>query len=303
MRKLNKIISILPSFMIFAGLSVNSVDASAGYINAYPCNNCTASQKLAVASSKAIDNPGSNIEVYVYDMTNNTLDEYEDQYYIFNGHQINGAVYIGPMIGSGDNTTFENYRTIFIANGDSETVNKGMLINLPSPISNNPDGSPHDDGYINTYDVLTIDAANYSVTSCLSSYSCSFSFTQPYTALNASMLQLLQTVKSSIINFNGLTDVVTVTFPDGSSITYSYNPKSAKYEPVSGTSYDSHHNLISIQKPSGHHTYVGGPGGAPYDMQNIGILWGTPNDDNGEDYGGCSSESWDGETLTCIHQD
>jgi hypothetical protein len=174
--------------------------------------------------------------------------------------------------------TFTKAKAAYDLNGHSFTFGPGISINIPSPNSRNPDGSYHDDEFINTYDTLILDPADFAVSKCLSDFLCAYSFTSGSPALQAALIYFMRNLKTAPIDFLGLVVSMVITFHDGSTETYNYDGLAKAWKKVAGTGRDSHQN---------------GPG---YDGGNLGHLVNTLVSTDPH----CVALDWDGQHLTCV---
>jgi hypothetical protein len=253
---------------------------------AHLCNACSPAKTINMATSLGHGNH------YVYDLEGNAIHLFQVECQpIPGGTQCYADEQSVPADAQ---STFVKLRAAYTANGHSITFGSDVDVIINSPNSRNPDGSFHDDGYVNAYDTITMPAGDFLVTKCLSDFACTYSFTSGSPAFHVALVSLLQAVKSSIIDFSGITVVFTVTFHDGSQVNYKYDFDAKVWKKVPGTARDAHHNLIDpIPAPPLQIITGGGPS---YDGRNIAHIIGTlvPSDPH------CVALEWDGEHLTCI---
>jgi hypothetical protein len=296
---------------ILVGFALVGASVAHAKTDAYACNACTPAQADALALSKASRYGHTPTMIVVYDLKTvgpngktgigrNYNASMDTNMVTHVDYPV--AIYTGAATFT-QFTTIQDYSKLYFYSGQTENLKSQFRINIPSPISTNPDGTYHDNGSVNAFDVLQISATDHSVSQCLATYSCNFTITGAQPALNSDMYSIFTTLKSSIMDFSGLTCVIEVVFPDGSSIKYSFDKTRAEWVRIPNSAHDSHGNLLPETRPNGSQTYVGGDGGQHYDMRNIAIIIGVPyqgHDTGSGSGGGCRFERWNGQTLDCI---
>lgn len=277
-----------PAHSVLSALALILPAASATALPvAMPCPGCTAAQAQSTALA-SYRSTGQSTQ-YVYDLPGN-------QFWAFSV-DIERNIAVGTQtsfrnlaVSSSMQATFAEYRAAWIANNRSEAFHYTVPIYFYSPSSVGPTGLRTDDGFLNTFDVLTTSAANRMVSNCLGDGSCTDS------AMQGVLVEFLSQFSNSMIDFKAMNVTVVVKFHDGSEMEYKLNTQTGKWEPIAGTAYDSHGNLLNpFPKTPPQRYFNGGSNG--YDGSNLLQLFGPVPLLNGAPY--CATIWWDGVSLTC----
>ena len=184
--------------------------------------------------------------------------------------------------------TFVNYRNLWLNNGQSEAFHPAYHLDIPSSAPRNPAGGPVDDGNINAYDTLSYPHSEHEVELALTSY------------FGTSVGIMEPKIDGVVYDYENGSMVVTVTFHDRSTRKYKLSRNSdGAFFPLTNTAVDSSGNPLPESHPSNYqvYTFYGNPRG--YDVTNMTMLLSPPS--LPQDVGGCTSQRWDGEQLTCVH--
>jgi len=193
---------------------------------------------------------------------------------------------------SGDNyNAFQAYRNLWQTHGSNEHFAFEVSVNIVSNVPNNPNGGRPDDGFINAFDTIHSSASlNGVIDNVISQEQFNDSIIYPNPGDHGT------------VNFSGSDETVTCVFHDGSKRSIHHDKGSNLWAAIPGTAKDADKNTLPETPPtSGYHTYTFGLPSAPYDSQNMYLLLAPsqlPPDGPG---GNCGSESFDGQTVHCIH--
>jgi len=246
------------------------------------CNGCTA---VGAAATAAQYGSGQRL---VYDLPGN-------HFYKFDCEPGFGGTTTCTSIGppAATQTDFNNYRLAWLNNGQSETFHAAINVSIPSQGIPGANGLPIDNGKINAFGTITNSNYQYQVDQYLQQeIGTDFTF---FHMPNPGVTK----------DFEHETMIAVVTFDDGSTRTFLFNKNdlSPAFNPVPGTAKDSAHNALPDNigsVPSGFHQYNFTTDPHGYDRTNI-YLWLTPTVTPPPDAGNCQSETFDGESVNCIH--
>lgn len=205
---------------------------------------------------------------------------------------------------------FQAYLNVYNLNGHVRAAAAAVRVHVDIV----PKSSLGDDGYMNAYDTIGSKANSDAVLNWLNTTNFSTARISappgiaPFSpAYSAAMAQLINTIKSSIVNFD-YNVKITVVFHDGSTRDYTVN-KTGDWETVPNSSRDGHgnetpENRDAVANNGGYANYSYAGVGPNYDLSNFLATMqalGVPvvGVDTGSKKLLCS---WDGTTMRCLWQ-